>query len=190
MSTPDETHNPWTTLSSRPIYNNPWIEVTEHQVLNPSGGKGIYGVVHFHNLAVGIVPYEKGEIWMVGQYRFPLQAYSWEIIEGGGPLNEDPLESARRELKEETGLVAHHYQTLLEMDLSNSVSDEKCIVYLATGLSLGEATPEETEELALQKMPLQELFEKVEKAEIRDSLTVAATYKLMVMQLKGELDGL
>lgn len=180
--------NPWTILSSAEQYDNPWIKVTEHQVLNPSGGKGIYGVVHFKNLAIGVVPYEDGWIWMVGQYRFPLEAYSWEIPEGGGPHGIDALDSAKRELQEETGLTAAHYRPILEMDLSNSVSDERAIVYLATGLSQGEAAPEETEDLKLRKMRLEEVYEMVERREIRDSLTVAAVYKMMLMKARGELD--
>ena len=179
--------NPWTILSSQLQYDNPWIRVTEHQVLNPAGGEGIYGVVHFKNLALGVVAYEDGWIWMVGQYRFPLETYSWELPEGGGPLGIDALESAKRELREETGLEAAHYEPILEMDLSNSVSDERAIVYLATGLSQGEAAPEETEELKVRKMRLEEVYEMVERREIRDSLTVAAVYKVMLMKARGEL---
>ena len=183
----DEVTNPWTILSSKEIYENPWIALTEHQVLNPAGGKGIYGVVHFHNLAIGVVPYEDGMIWMVGQYRFPLEAYSWEIPEGGGPLGIDPLDSAKRELKEETGLEAAEYRKLFEMDLSNSVSDEKAVVYIATGLTQGEAAPEDTEDLAVRKMSLDEAYAKVERQEIRDSLTVTAILKMMLMRERGEI---
>ncbi|MEM7037962.1 MAG: NUDIX hydrolase [Bacteroidota bacterium] len=179
--------NPWTILKSAEQYDNPWIKVTEHQVINPSGGKGIYGVVHFHNLAIGVVPYAEGKIWMVGQYRFPHEAYSWEIPEGGGPLGIDALDSAKRELKEETGLTAAHYSVLLEMDLSNSVTDERGIVYLATGLEAGEAAPEETEDLSVCQMTLDEAYAMVERREIRDSLTVAAIYKLRILQLTGKL---
>lgn len=185
----NEMKNPWTILSSTEIYNNPWIQLTEHAVLNPAGGKGIYGVVHFHHLAIGVVPYQEGKIWMVGQYRFPLEAYSWEIPEGGGKIGIDPLASAQRELKEETGLQAQAYELLLEMDLSNSVSDERAIVYLATGLRQGEANPEETEELRLRQMTLAEAYALVEQRVIRDSLTVAAIYKMRVLELEGKLEG-
>jgi 8-oxo-dGTP pyrophosphatase MutT (NUDIX family) len=183
----NESKNPWTILSSQEKYNNPWIQVTEHQVLNPAGGPGIYGVIHFHNLAIGVVPYADGKIWMVGQYRFPLEAYSWEIPEGGGKLGVDPLVSAARELQEETGLTADRYEVLLEMDLSNSASDERAIVYLATGLHAGEAEPEETEELRLRQMTLAEAYAMVERREIRDAMTVAAIYRLRVMELEGLL---
>jgi 8-oxo-dGTP pyrophosphatase MutT (NUDIX family) len=184
----NESKNPWTILSSHEVYNNPWIQLTEHQVLNPAGGPGIYGVVHFHNLAIGVVPYADGKIWMVGQYRVPTDAYSWEIPEGGGKIGIDPLDSAARELQEETGLTADHYEVLLEMDLSNSVSDERAIVYLATGLHAGEATPEETEELHLREMTLAEAYAMVERREIRDSLTVAAIYRLRIMELEGRIN--
>ncbi len=179
--------NPWTLLSHHIPYENPWIKVTEHQVLNPVGNPGIYGTVHYKANAVGVVPYEDGYIWMVGQYRFPLEMYSWEIPEGGGPFDEDPVLTAQRELLEETGLVAEHYEPLFEMHLSNSVSDEWGIVYLATGLTQGEAAPEETEELHVQKMSLEAVFERVESKEITDSLTVAAVYKMMVLKLQGKI---
>lgn len=179
--------NPWTVLSTTDIYENPWIQVQEHQVLNPKGGPGIYGVVKFKNLAIGVVPYEDGKIWMVGQYRFPHAEYSWEIPEGGGPMNEPPLEAAKRELKEETGITATHYQTLYEMDTSNSVSDEKAIVYLATGLTHGTATPEDTEELAIRTLTLEEAYAEVEQGKIRDSLTVTAIFKMMYLKACGEL---
>ena len=182
-----ETDNPWQTLSSTEIYQNPWIQLTEHQVINPSGGRGIYGVVHYRNAAVGVVPYEDGAIWMVGQYRYPLDIYSWEIPEGGAPEGEDPLATAKRELQEETGLIAETYTPLLEMHVSNSVSDEWGIVYLATGLQQGPASPEETEDLQIKKMTLEEVFEQVEARKITDSLTVAATYKLMWMRAVGKI---
>jgi 8-oxo-dGTP pyrophosphatase MutT (NUDIX family) len=181
-------NNPWTTLSSDVKYDNPWIRVTEHQVLNPAGNPGIYGIVHFKNLAVGVVAYENGQIWLVGQYRFPLERYSWEIPEGGGPLHESALECAQRELKEETGLAAAHYLKIGEFDISNSVSDEKAVIFLATGLTHGESEPEETEQLAIRKVTLEEAFEMVEGHEIRDSLTVVAIYKMMILKGMGKLD--
>lgn len=187
MNLPHPKKNPWQIKRTIAIYENPWIRVEEHQVINPSGNPGIYGVVHYQANAIGIVPYEAGQIWMVGQYRFALNEYQWEIPEGGGPFDEAPLEAAKRELKEETGLIAENWEPLLEMNLSNSVSDEWGIVYLATGLSKGEATPEETEDLMVRKVPLEEVYELVEKRIIRDSLTVGAVYKMMLLKLQGKL---
>ena len=175
--------NPWTILSSEEKYDNPWINVVEHQVLNPNGGKGIYGKVHFKNLAIGIIPvFENGDTILVGQYRFPLNAYSWEIPEGGGKIGVKPLESAKRELLEETGLSASRWTTLLEMHLSNSVSDELAIIYLAEELIQGEAMPEETEQLQLKRVPLTQAFDMVMKGEITDSMSVAALLKLKIIR--------
>lgn len=177
--------NPWKTLSSEIKYDNPWITLTEHQVLNPRGGKGIYGVVHFKNYAIGIVALDEADhIWLVGQHRFPLDQFSWEIPEGGGPLEEnDPLGSAKRELLEETGLVAAEWKEILRMHLSNSVSDELGIIYLATGLEQHEPRPEDTEELFLKKIPFREAVAMVEKGEITDSLSVAAILKMQLTRI-------
>lgn len=180
--------NPWKTLSSEVKYDNPWIRLTEHQVLNPRGGEGIYGVVHFKNFAIGIVAIdEEKNIYLIGQYRFPLNGFSWEIPEGGGPLEEnDPLRSAKRELLEETGLLADSWKEILRMHLSNSVSDELAILYLATGLTQQQAQPEDTEELYLKKIPFATAVEMVENGGITDSLSVAAILKIQLMMLKKE----
>ncbi|WP_304065463.1 NUDIX hydrolase [Pedobacter glucosidilyticus] len=177
--------NPWQILESKAIYDNPWIEITEHQVINPTGGKGIYGEVHFKNYAIGIIALdEDDQIWLVGQYRFPLKAYSWEIPEGGGPLNTNPLTSAKRELLEETGLVAQHWEELLRMHLSNSVSDELAIIYLARDFEQFEAQPEETEELLVKKIPFEEAYQMVLRGEITDSMSVAAILRLKLIKAK------
>lgn len=175
--------NPWITLESNKIYDNPWISLTEHQVLNPSGGEGIYGEVHFKNLAIGILALDDDDmIWMVGQYRFPLKQYSWEIPEGGGPLDSDPLASAKRELLEETGLVAKNWKEVLKMHLSNSVSDELAILYLAKDFEQFEAEPEETEQLEVKKMPFELAYQMAMSGEITDSLTVAGLMKVKLMK--------
>jgi 8-oxo-dGTP pyrophosphatase MutT (NUDIX family) len=184
----NETHNPWTILAQRSIYDNKWIGVTEFDILNPSGGKGIYGKVHFKNLAIGILPLDdEGNIWLVGQYRFVLDAYSWELPEGGGDPDQPPVESAKRELEEETGLVASEWSLLMEMHLSNSIGDEKAFVYLARGLEQREAIPEETEELAVRKLPFEEAYGMVESGEITDSISVAGILKVKLMLLQGQL---
>lgn len=181
-------NNPWTIIGEQKIYENKWIGVTEYAVINPSGGEGIYGKVHFKNVAVGIVALDdRGQIWLVGQFRFTLNQYSWEIPEGGAPVGTDSLESAKRELKEETGIAATDWKHLLTMHLSNSVSDELAIVYLATGLKEGEAIPEDTEDLHTRQVSLEEAWQMVENGIITDAITVAAITKIKLMKVLGQL---
>jgi 8-oxo-dGTP pyrophosphatase MutT (NUDIX family) len=171
--------NPWKTLSTRPLYNNPWISVREDQVLNPKGGKGIYGVVHFKNKAIGIIPVdEEGYTWLVGQYRYALEEYCWEIPMGGGPLEIDILESAKRELKEETGFTAARWTMIARIHTSNSVTDEEGFVFLAEGLTPGETAPEETEDLVVRKVHLREAVEMVMDNRITDSISVGGLLKV------------
>jgi ADP-ribose pyrophosphatase len=180
--------NPWKILSSNDVYDNSWVTVTEFKVINPSGGRGIYGQVHFKNIAIGIIVLdERLNTWLVGQYRFPVDHYSWEIPEGGSPLDEDPLEGAKRELLEETGLAAKSWEKILEMELSNSVSDEKAIIYLAWGLEQHHADPEDTEELELKKLPFDEVYQMVEDGTIVDSISVAAILKVKLMLTDGRI---
>jgi len=180
MHHPEE--NPWQVTSEKNIYDNPWINVTEYQVVNPSGNPGIYGKVHFKNLAIGIIPLDDSvNTWLVGQYRFALGKYSWEIPEGGGILGIDPLDSAKRELLEETGLKAERWTELQRMHLSNSVTDELCIIYLAQGLQQFEPEPEDTEQLIIKKLPFKDVYRMVCDGEITDSVTVAAVLKLQLM---------
>lgn len=182
--------NPWKILREKTVYQNPWIALTEYDVLNPSGGKGIYGKLHFKNIAVGVMVLDDDmNTYLVGQYRFPLGAYSWEIPEGGSLIADgtDPLDGGKRELLEETGLVASNWQLLLEMHLSNSVSDEKAVVYLARGLTQQEAEPEETEQLVIRKLPFEEAWQMVEKGAITDSMSVAAIIKIKLMLVQGVL---
>lgn len=184
----NEQHNPWQVIDEQEVYNNNWIKVTHYNVINPSGGKGIYGKVHFKNVAIGIIALdEEMNTYIVGQYRFPINVYSWEIPEGGGPLNDDPLNSAKRELLEETGLKAENWTKILDMHLSNSVCDETCAVYVATGLSQHAAMPEETEQLVIKKIPFDELYQMVRDGKITDSVSVAAILKTKLMLLEGTL---
>ncbi len=170
--------NPWITKNICQVYDNPWIAVTHREVVNPAGGDGIYGVVHFKNLAIGIVPLDdKGNTWLVGQYRYTLGRYSWEIPEGGGPIGIPPLESAKRELLEETGIEAQVWTELLEMHLSNSVTDESGIAFVAQGLRFGAAHPEETEQLQVRRLPFSQALEMVLTGEITDALSMAALLK-------------
>ena len=180
--------NPWKVLTEKTIYDNSWINLTEYDVINPGGGKGIYGKVHFKNTAVGVMVLDdQFNTYLVGQYRFTLNAYSWEIPEGGGPLGTDPLDSAKRELLEETGLIAAEWNHLLTMHLSNSVSDELGIVYLARDLKQGIAEPEETEQLKVKKIPFSEAVAMVENGLITDSMSVAVIYKVQLLLVQGKL---
>jgi 8-oxo-dGTP pyrophosphatase MutT (NUDIX family) len=184
----DETKNPWTVLSQATVYENAWIRITHHEVLNPTGGPGIYGTVHFKNHAIGIVPVdEKGNVILVGQYRFPMGSYSWEIPEGGGPTASPILESAQRELREECGLVAGGWLEILGMDLSNSVSDERGTAFLAWDLAVATAQPEETEQLQVARVPFWEAVGRAKRGEIRDSLSIAALYRVALMAFQNEL---
>jgi 8-oxo-dGTP pyrophosphatase MutT (NUDIX family) len=179
---------PWTVLSHRVAYDNRWIQVTHHEVRTPKGESGVYGTVHFKNWAVGIVPVDdEGFTYLVGQHRFPLDRYSWEIPEGGGILDVDVALSAARELKEETGLRAVHWQKLAECELSNSVSDERAVAFLAWGLSAGQPEPDGTEELATRRVPLSDAFAMVEDNTIRDALSVLALQAVRLLHVSGRL---
>jgi ADP-ribose pyrophosphatase len=184
MSLPNETENPWQTLNSQVVYDNKWIQVRHEEVINPSGGEGIYGVVHYKNKAIGVIPIDdEGYTYLVGQYRYPLNEYSWEIPEGGGLMHEDPIEGAKRELLEETGLVAAQWTKIARVHLSNSVGDEEGFLYIAEELMQVQAQPEETEQLHVRKILLTEAIEMVMRSEITDSLSVMGLLK--VARLRG-----
>lgn len=166
--------NPWKTLHKEQKYDNAWINVEEHKVINPAGNPGIYGKVHFKNKAIAIIPLdENNNTWLVGQYRYTLNEYSWELPMGGGALNEPSLASAKRELKEETGLTATNWKQLFRIHTSNSATDEEGFVFLAKGLTKGETEFEETEEIIVKKLPFEEVISMVMKGEITDSLSIA-----------------
>jgi 8-oxo-dGTP pyrophosphatase MutT (NUDIX family) len=166
--------NPWTTLATREVYKNPWIRIREDQVINPSGGPGIYGVVEFQNRAVGVIPVdEDGFTWLVGQYRYCHESYEWEIPEGGCPSDEELLDCARRELLEETGILARSYELILDgVQLSNSTTNEVAYIYTARGLTFTEAAPEETEKIDVKRVPLEAAIAMARDGTIRDGMSV------------------
>ncbi len=170
-----ESINPWTTLESRAIYDNPWISIREDQVIRPDGKPGIYGVVHYKNKAIGVLPVDDdGHVWLVGQYRYPLNLYSWEIPEGGGHESEEPEEAARRELREETGLVAERIEFIGRSHLSNSVGDELAFLYRASSLTLGESEPEGTEQLQVRRFDWPTVWGMILDGRITDSMSLIA----------------
>jgi len=183
-----DSSNPWITLSSETRYDNPWIRVVHHDVENPPGNPGIYGTVHFKNTAIGIVPLDDANnTWLVGQYRYPLQQYSWEIPEGGGDASSSSLDAAKRELLEETGIEAATWTEIMQLHLSNSVSDECAVVYVAKDLSYGTAQPEETEQLVVRKLPFEEALAMAMNGEITDGLAVCALLKTARLLDQGKL---
>jgi len=178
----DPKKNPWKTKLSKVVYDNPWITVVHNEVLQPDGKPGIYGKVNFKNLAIGIIPIdEAGNTWIVGQYRYVLDRYEWEIPMGGCPVGTDPKETARRELIEETGIRAESFEKILQLDMSNAVTDEVGITYIARGLTMGEAEPDGSEELSLRKLPFEELYQMVLKGEITDALSCCSVMKAKIL---------
>jgi ADP-ribose pyrophosphatase len=175
--------SPWKTLGVREIYANDWIQVDEHQVINPSGNPGIYGKVSFKSHACGIIPIDQDQnTWIVGQYRYTLGEYSWEIPMGGVPLTGDLLEGAKRELREETGLTANRWEKLVSVHISNSITDEIGTVFLAEDLTPGETDFDDTEKLEIRKLPFDDLVKMSMSGEITDALSVVGILKLAALR--------
>jgi len=182
------TGKPWGIRTAKTVYRNPWITVREYQATAPTGAPALYGVVNFQNYALAILPvHDDGSITLVGQHRFALADYSWEIPEGGGPMGEAPLTGAKRELREETGLVAADWREVLRLQLSNSVTDETAVGFIATGLSQADSDPDETEAFQIAKVPFQEALDLVFRGMIVDVLTVAMLLRAYHMAKEGEL---
>lgn len=183
---------PWTPGAPRLIFENPWIRVSDQEAIAPTGRVAKYGLVGFKNLAVAILPlHDDGTVTLVGQHRFPLGDYSWEIPEGGAPLDEDPLTGARRELAEEAGLVAAEWREVLRAQLSNSVTDERMVGYLALGLSKSDDAEkaDDTEQLCLVRAPFRDVLDAVIAGHIQDMLTVAMLLRSYHMAREGCLPG-
>lgn len=180
--------NPWQTHSVEEVYDNPWITVSHREVTAPTGADGIYGLVHFKNTAIAIVPIDsEGNTWLVGQYRYTLNQYTWEIPEGGGAAHEDNLSVAKRELREETGIEASKWSPLLELHTSNSVTDEYAVGFVAQGLSFGDSEPDDTELLQINKVPLATAVDMAMDGRITDGLAMACLMKIQLLIDRKEL---
>lgn len=181
--------NPWRVKAERTAFENDWFWVEEHDVVRPDGRDGYYGVIRVRRLAVGVLPIDSdGRVHLVGQWRYPLGRYSWEMPEGGADPGESAEACARRELAEETGLRAGRLVEILRMDLSNSLSDEQAVVFLATDLSPGPAAPDGTERLRHRLAPFADALAAVAAGKITDALTVAAVLRAHHMAVKGEIE--
>lgn len=179
---------PWGVTSQTTVYDNPWITLTEYQTIAPTGRPALYGKISFKNRAIGVVPlHADGTVTLVGQSRFPRGNYSWEIPEGGAPLDEEPLDGAKRELAEEVGLEAGDWREILRMELSNSITDEVCHGFLALDLTSTATAPDETEDLAMVRVPFAQALDAAVSGHMPDSLTVALLLRVHHMAVKGEL---
>lgn len=190
MTTADEpaTGNPWTILGRTEIYRDPWLAVHQHEVLNPVRRPHRYTTVHLVRFGIGVLPLDsQGYTRLVGQYRFPLRAYSWEIPEGGGDRDRPPMESAAKELREETGLVASSWLQILDVDMSNGLSDERAFGFLAWNLAEGPADPDESEVLAQRRVSLADLYGMIDSGEIRDALTILVALRARQLAAAGNL---
>jgi len=173
--------NPYTVHGTRQVYDSPWIRLREDHITHRCGGERSYAVCGFRRTACGVLALDGSDrVVLVGQWRYPLETYSWEIVEGGGEAFESPYDTIRRELVEEAGLEAGTWEPLSFFHTSNSSTDEETFLFLATDLAPapGGPEPEDTEELACVREPFAQCVQRVLSGEITDSLTVVALLAL------------
>jgi len=179
---------PWRSLGDGVLVDTPWMRVTRHPAVAPTGAEADYVVVRPKNVGTGVLPlHDDGTVSLVGQHRFALMRYSWEMPEGGAPQGEDPFEAVKRELAEEAGLTAAHWRAALDLDLSNSITDERAMAWVAWGLSETETAPDETEVFLSARVPFRDLMAEIARGAVRDGLTVATAYRAYHMAREDEL---
>jgi 8-oxo-dGTP pyrophosphatase MutT (NUDIX family) len=181
---------PWQDLGHEVVHQTPWMKITEHQAVAPTGREASYGVLRFQNIATGVLPiHPDGTVTLVGQSRFARANYSWEMPEGGAPFGEDPLTGVKRELAEEAGLAAASWQLALRMEMSNSITDEIGFTWIAWDLTPVPVDPDPTEVIAIVRVPFTQLLHEIERGAILDALTIATAYRAYHMAREGLLPG-
>ena len=175
--------NPWKTISTRMAYENAWIRVREDQVIRPDGGPGIYGVIEIRPSVAVVAIDEQDRVVLVGQWRYSVNRFSWELPRGGSnPGEANLLEVAKRELAEETGLRAEHWRELGPVDVCIGVSDDVQTLYLATGLSRTEQRLDPEEEITVEWRPFEEAVKMAIDGRIREVCSIAALLRAAMLR--------
>jgi len=179
---------PWRDAGSTTLFENPWMRLTRHDATAPTGHKADYVVMRPQNMSVGVLPlHADGTVTLVGQQRFALMNWSWEMPEGGAPFSEDPLEGARRELAEEAGLAAAQWRLAYRAEMTNSITDERAMAWLAWDFTEVPIAPDETEIIRVARVPFGDLLREIGRGSIRDMFTLATALRAYHMAREGEL---
>lgn len=179
---------PWKDHGHSVFFESPWMKLTRHEATAPTGVRADYMVMRPQNMSVGVLPlHDDGTVTLVGQQRFALANWSWEMPEGGAPFDEDPLEGARRELAEEAGLAAAQWRQALKAEMSNSITDERALAWVAWDLTPAPLAPDPTEVIRAARVPFGDLLREIGRGAVRDMFTVATTLRAYHMAREGEL---